>query len=152
MIMFEHYKKQHENSKLLYLGRDAVLSGTHHRKYLKYNSQGPISSWETNRSSASQEILRILWNPKVEIFALLRCYSKFTISYWRFGTTYRSRSALTASVAHPVCYSIDKTGSFPRNKVAGLKLISHVVLTLKLKMRGVIPPHHHNFARAHRVK
>ena len=32
---------------------------------LESNSKGQIPSWEANRSSASQEILRILWKPKV---------------------------------------------------------------------------------------
>ena len=80
--------------------------------------------------------------PKVEVFALLGCYAKYIISYRRFGTTYRSRSAFTTSVAQPVCYSVAKTGRFPRNKVAGTKLTSHLLLMLKLKMRGVILPHH----------
>jgi hypothetical protein len=33
--------------------------------YLLTHSMEPSSSWETNRFSASQEIPRILWNPKV---------------------------------------------------------------------------------------
>jgi len=31
----------------------------------KYNSKQQSPSWEANRSSASQEIPRILWNPEV---------------------------------------------------------------------------------------
>ena len=41
--MFEHYEKNNTKiKKFLYLGRDAVLPGTHHRKNLKYNSMDTI--------------------------------------------------------------------------------------------------------------
>jgi hypothetical protein len=37
----------------------------HHHYHLYDNFMKPTPAWETNRSPASQEILRILWNPNV---------------------------------------------------------------------------------------
>lgn len=42
-------------------------------------------------------------------------------------------------VAHPVSYAMDKGGTFPRGKVAGLWR-RHLHLALRLRMGGVVPP------------
>ena len=65
LIMFpSRYGKSKNNTVYAYSGRiiEAALEG---RGVGLTHSMGQSPSWEVNRLSVSQEILRILWNPKV---------------------------------------------------------------------------------------
>jgi hypothetical protein len=65
---FTHYKVPAELSakkEFVAVLKHGLLSKWLTAKKWITNSMGQSASWEANRSSATQEILRILWNPKV---------------------------------------------------------------------------------------
>jgi hypothetical protein len=85
------YKKQHLESSgkpVLYIGR----------KVLKGESTERWSSWEANGFSASQEINRILWNPKVN-------------KIWQISYNVRMFISLLRGFKIPLSYSLNDTFS-----------------------------------------